>query len=131
MRGIKLASSPVTLLPCCSHTRLSRGPSAAGAITCTFRRWKRRQVVPGRRYRVQRGFIEVDSVEEIAESDITAGDATRAGFGSRDALLENIPGEPTSPLYASPSMWSKRKTAGPPSPRQAQLSDDDVRLDRE
>lgn len=36
-------------------------PVARGAVTLTFRRWKRAQVVPGRRYRTRGGMIEVEA----------------------------------------------------------------------
>jgi hypothetical protein len=52
---------------------------ADGSITCTFRRWRRRQVVAGHRYRTGGGIVEVDSVEVIDPGSITDADARRAG----------------------------------------------------
>ena len=46
-------------------------PIARGEVTVTFRRWKRRQALAGRRYRTGGGIIEVDAIEIVDESDIT------------------------------------------------------------
>jgi hypothetical protein len=56
------------------------GPIAAGEVTVTFRRWKRRQVVPGRRYRTPGGMIEVDALHVVEVADITAADAAAGGY---------------------------------------------------
>ena len=64
---------------------------ADGSVTLTFRRWKRRQVIAGHRYRtghriVGRIMIEVDDVREVDPTPITDTDAVRAGFpDARDA----------------------------------------------
>ena len=50
-------------------------PIARGEVTVTFRRWKRRQVAAGRRYRTAGGIIEVDAVDVVDASDITEADA--------------------------------------------------------
>ena len=42
-----------------------------GELSLTFRRWKRPQAKVGGRYRVTGHVIEVTTVEEIAESEIT------------------------------------------------------------
>ncbi len=57
-------------------------------MTVTFRRWRRRQVVAGHRYRtghrvVGRQMIEVDRVDVIDPAGITDADARRSGY--RDA----------------------------------------------
>jgi len=52
---------------------------AAGDITLTFRLWRRRQVKVGGRYRVGRVLIEVDEMELVPFSSITAADVRRAG----------------------------------------------------
>src|SRR5262245_51099718 len=61
-----------------------------GSITRTFRRWKRLQVVPGKRYGQPLGEVEVVSANEVDERSITAHDARRAGYGSRDDLLAEL-----------------------------------------
>ena len=37
----------------------------SGAIVLAFRRWKRSQVVPGRRYRTGIDMVEVESVDVV------------------------------------------------------------------
>ena len=60
----------------------------SGAITLTFRRWKKSHVRPGGRYRCHPiGVLEVDAVRLVPVSSITTRDAKRAGFPSLDALL--------------------------------------------
>ena len=59
---------------------------AAGDITLTFRLWRRRQVKVGGRYRVGRVQIEVDEMELVPFSSITAADVRRAGELDRATL---------------------------------------------
>ena len=60
----------------------------SGAITVTFRRWQKPHVRPGGRYRCHPiGVLEVDALDVVSVRSITAEDAARAGFDSRDALI--------------------------------------------
>ena len=60
----------------------------SGAITLTFRRWQKPHVKPRGRYRCHPiGVLEVDAIDLVAIASITAHDAQRAGFPSRDALV--------------------------------------------
>jgi hypothetical protein len=106
-----------------------------GSITMAFRRWHRRQVVAGNRYRTGTGLVEMDAVDLVDPADVTRADATRAGYGSVDALVADLPGAAETPLYR----LAFHKVAGPdPRDRLASdvaLSDQDVanlrrRLDR-
>ena len=77
---------------------------ADGSVTVTFRRWKRRQVIAGHRYRtghriVGRMMIEVDDVREIDPARIADTDARRAGFPDAATLVEQLRGEPDSPVF--------------------------------
>ncbi len=66
-------------------------PLQSGAVTLTFRRWKKPHVRPGGRYRCHPiGVLEVDTVTLVSAKDITEKDAKRAGFASRAALLEYL-----------------------------------------
>jgi hypothetical protein len=58
----------------------------AGDITLSFRLWRRSKVKPGGRYAVGPGQIEVDSVEVVPFSSITATDLRRAGESDRESL---------------------------------------------
>jgi hypothetical protein len=73
-------------------------------VTLTFRRWKRRQVVAGHRYRtghriVGRMLIEVDDVREVDPTRISNADARRAGFSDAATLVTQLRGEPDLPVY--------------------------------
>lgn len=74
-------------------------PITRGEVTVTFRRWKRRQVLPGRRYRTAGGIIEVDAVDVVAESDITDTDARAGLYPSVAALVADLRGTPELDLY--------------------------------
>ena len=58
----------------------------AGDITVSFRLWRRPKVKAGGRYPVGPVRIEVDSVELIPFSAITAADVRRSGEPDRETL---------------------------------------------
>jgi len=51
-----------------------------GEITCTVRIWAQPRVKIGGRYRMEKGEIEVDSIEPIGLLDITPELARESGF---------------------------------------------------
>ena len=71
----------------------------SGAIVLSFRRWKRCQVVPGRRYRTGIDMVEVESVDVVEPSSVDAGQAREAGYASVDELLADLRGDPALPVY--------------------------------
>jgi hypothetical protein len=71
---------------------------ADGSITCTFRRWKRPQIVAGRRYRTAGGIVEVTAVDVVAPTDVTDADARGSGYADATDLLADLRGEPDLPL---------------------------------
>lgn len=70
-----------------------------GSITVTFRRWKRRQAVPGRAYRTPAGRIEVTAVDVVDEAEVTDREARASGYASASALLADLRGTPDLPIY--------------------------------
>jgi len=77
---------------------------ADGSVTVTFRRWKRRQVIAGHRYRtghriVGRMIIEVDDVREVDPARISRADARRAGFPDTETLVAQLRGGDELPVY--------------------------------
>jgi hypothetical protein len=101
-------------------------PIARGEVTVTFRRWKRRQVVAGNRYRTPGGMIEVTALDVVTVGDITEDDARAGGYPSVADLVADLRGTPDLPLYRI-----RFRPAGGPDPRAelaaaAALSDDDV-----
>jgi hypothetical protein len=71
----------------------------SGAIVLAFRRWKRRQVVPGRRYRTGMDLVEVESVDVVEPSSVDAAQAREAGYASVGELLASLRGDPALPVY--------------------------------
>jgi hypothetical protein len=74
-------------------------PIARGEVTVTFRRWKRRQAVAGRRYRTAGGIIEVDAVDIVDEADVTEADAQAGLYPSAAELVADLRGTPDLPIY--------------------------------
>jgi len=59
-----------------------------GSITCSVRIWQTPRVTPGKRYRMEEGEIEVDSIEQIALQNITHPLAIASGFRGVIDLLK-------------------------------------------
>jgi hypothetical protein len=72
---------------------------ADGTVTVTFRRWKRRQVVVGNRYRTPVGFIDVDAIDVVDPAAITDAEAQRSGYPSADALRAELRGDVSLETY--------------------------------
>lgn len=74
---------------------------AGGTCTRTIRRWKRPQVVAGRRYRTPVGMVEVTSIEPVDVDDLDEDDARCSGFGSLAHLLDTLDGhgDPDATVY--------------------------------
>ena len=51
-----------------------------GEITCSVRIWKRPHVTVGKRYRMEEGEIEIDSIQPIGFLDVTPELARESGF---------------------------------------------------
>ncbi len=67
-------------------SRELRADVLSGRITVSFRLWQRPKVKTGGRYRVERGQIEVDSVELVPFSSITKADVRRSGESDLESL---------------------------------------------
>jgi hypothetical protein len=63
---------------------------ARGEVTLAFRRWRRPTVRSGGTLLTAAGQLEIGTVAEIAIDTITAGEAARAGYPSRAALVEAL-----------------------------------------
>lgn len=70
-----------------------------GRIVLAFRRWKRCQVVAGRRYRTGTDRVEVDAVDVVRPRDIDAAQAAEAGYDTVHELLADLRGDAALPLY--------------------------------
>lgn len=70
-----------------------------GSVTLMFRRWKRPQVLAGRRYRTAAGLLAVDSVEAVDPVTVPENDVREAGYQSLADLVADLRGEPGCPVY--------------------------------
>jgi len=61
-------------------TKRLRDRVRSGEITCSVRIWMSPRVTVGRRYQMEEGEIEVDSIEPIGMPDITPELARASGF---------------------------------------------------
>ncbi len=78
----------------------------SGDITLTFRLWPKARVKPGSRYRCHPiGVLVVDAVDRVRIEEITDGDAERAGFQDRDALLAYLGEFSETPLSGSAEVF--------------------------
>ena len=59
---------------------------ASGDITVSIRLWQRPKVRVGRRYESDGFQIEIDSLEVLPFSAVTADDVSRSGEGDRELL---------------------------------------------
>lgn len=69
-------------------TRKLRDGVRRGQITCSVRIWQRPHVTAGKRYRMEEGEIEVDSILPISLADITPELARASGFKGVVDLLK-------------------------------------------
>jgi hypothetical protein len=63
-----------------TFTKRLRDGIRRGEITCSVRIWMRPHVTVGKRYRMEEGEIEVDSINPIGFPDITPALARESGF---------------------------------------------------
>ena len=69
-------------------TKRLRDGVRRGQITCSIRIWQRPRVTAGKRYRMEEGEIEVDSILPIGLADITPDLARASGFKGVVDLLK-------------------------------------------
>lgn len=72
---------------------------ASGAVTLAFRRWRRPTVRAGGTLLTPVGQLGIRSVEPVAISRISAADARRAGYESRESLLAELRGRTEGEIY--------------------------------
>jgi hypothetical protein len=69
-------------------TKRLRDGVRRGQITCSIRIWQRPHVTVGKRYQMEEGEIEVDSILPISLADITPELARASGFKGVVDLLK-------------------------------------------
>ena len=105
-----------------------------GSVTLAFRRWKKQDVEPGRRFTTAAGMVRVDEVTVVDPDAITDEEARSAGWPDADRLRKRLNPDESLPTYRVRLSWDGED------PRialreDADLSDEDVaaidaRLDR-
>jgi hypothetical protein len=80
-------------------TKRLRDGVRQGDITCSIRIWQRPRVTPGKRYRMEEGEIEVDSIVPISLADITPELARESGFKGVVDLLKVAKHGPGENVY--------------------------------
>jgi hypothetical protein len=102
------------------------GGIADGSVTMTFRRWKRRQVLAGRRYRTPAGIIEAEAVDVVDAAAITDAEARRSGFPDAATMVGQLRGSPDLPIYRITFHAVQEPDPRAELAADAALSDDDV-----
>ncbi len=80
-------------------TKRLRDGVRQGKITCSVRIWQYPHVTPGKRYRMEEGEIEVDSILPTSLPDITPELARESGFNSVVDLLKVAKHGPGESVY--------------------------------
>ncbi len=95
-------------------TKRLRDGVRRGDITCSIRIWQRPHVTPGRRYRMEEGWIEVDSILPISFADITPELARESGFMGVVDLLKVAKHGPGENVYLVRFHYVPRGAAAKP-----------------
>lgn len=80
-------------------TKRLRDGVRKGQITCSIRIWQRPRVTAGKRYRMEEGEIEVESILPISLGDITPDLARASGFKGVVDLLKVAKHGPGENVY--------------------------------
>jgi len=70
-----------------------------GAVTLAFRRWRRPSVRAGGTLLTPVGQLGIKSIEPVALNRISAADSQRAGYASRDVLLNELQRRTEGQIY--------------------------------
>lgn len=72
---------------------------AAGRVTLAFRRWRKPTVRQGGTLRTEVGVLAIESITEVAESDLSEREAIRAGYSSLSDLHSQLAAFSSGTLY--------------------------------
>jgi len=95
-------------------TKRLRDGVRRGEITCSVRIWMRPHVTVGKRYRMEEGEIEVDSILPITYADITPAIARASGFKGVVDLLKVAKHGPGENVYLVRFHYVPPEDPGPP-----------------
>jgi hypothetical protein len=89
----------------------------SGAVTTSIRVWHQPRVAVGKRYRMEEGEIEVDSIAPIELDEITPALARDSGFESVNDLLKVAKHGSGENVYLIRFHYIPRQTSGGPKRR--------------
>ena len=76
-----------------------------GSVTLAFRRWKKPDVEPGRRFTTAAGMVRVVAVEVVEAEGITDEEAQRAGWPDAARLRHRLNPDESLPTYRVTLAW--------------------------
>lgn len=76
-----------------------------GSVTLAFRRWKKPDVEPGRRFTTSAGMVRVESVEVVDSDAITDEEAQQAGWPDAARLRKRLNPDESLPTYRVRLVW--------------------------
>lgn len=94
-------------------TKRLRDGVRRGAITCSVRIWQRPHVTVGKRYRMDEGEIQIDSVMPIGLGDVTPDLARASGFKGVVDLLKVAKHGPGENVYLVRFHFVPRRATSP------------------
>jgi hypothetical protein len=76
-----------------------------GTVTLAYRRWKKQDVEPGRRFTTAAGMVRVESVEVVDPDAITDEEARQAGWPDAARLRTRLNPDESLPTYKVRLAW--------------------------
>ena len=76
-----------------------------GSVTLAYRRWKKQDVEPGRRFTTAAGMVRVESVELVDPDAITDEEARQAGWPDAVRLRKRLNPDESLPTYRVRLAW--------------------------
>ena len=76
-----------------------------GTVTLAYRRWKKQDVEPGRRFTTAAGMVRVESVEVVDPDAITDEEARQAGWPDAVRLRKRLNPDESLPTYRVRLSW--------------------------
>ncbi len=76
-----------------------------GTVTLAYRRWKKQDVEPGRRFTTAAGMVRVEAVDVVDADAITDEEARLAGWPDADRLRKRLNPDDSLPTYRVRLVW--------------------------
>jgi hypothetical protein len=76
-----------------------------GSVTLAFRRWRKQDVEPGRRFTTAAGMVRVEAVDVVDSDAITDEEAQQAGWPDAARLRKRLNPDESLPTYRVRLVW--------------------------